>query len=120
MKSLSGAQLAVGEDPVAAHFEGAFKSLQGVDLGKAKADPKGSLAERVAFAQQAKEAEFRQSFMVTAAEASEVKSLASKAPQRRASAQPLNTRLSRWRCDGPLLLEMGRPRRPHGRPRSRR
>jgi len=78
VRSLSGAQLAVTEDPVAAHFESAFKSLQGVDLSsKAKADAKGSLAERVAFAQQAKEAEFKQSFMVTAAEAAEVKSIAS-------------------------------------------
>merc|ERR1711935_242242 len=38
----------------------------------------GNLAERVSFAQQAKDEEFQQSFMVTAAEAAEVKSLASK------------------------------------------
>lgn len=79
VKSLSGAQLAPGEDPVAGHFEAAFKSLQGVDLAKTKGDPKGTLAERVAFAQQTKEAEFRQNFMVTPGEAAEVKSLASKA-----------------------------------------
>merc|ERR1711972_109435 len=66
-------------DPVAAHGESAFQSLQGVDLSKAKGDAKGSLAERVAFAQQAKEAEFQQSFMVTPAEAAEVQTLAGKA-----------------------------------------
>jgi len=79
VKSLSGAQVTATDCPVASHFESAFKSLQGVDLNTAKADAKGSLAERVAFAQQAKDAEFRQTFMVTAAEAAEVKSLAGKA-----------------------------------------
>merc|ERR1712232_115875 len=79
VKSLSGEQLAAGDDPVAAHFEDAFKSLQGVDLMTSKGDAKGTLAERVAFAQQAKEAEFQQTFMVTAAEAAEVKAIVSKA-----------------------------------------
>merc|ERR1740121_479178 len=79
VKSISGAQLGVDEDPVAAHFNAAFASLQGVDLSTVKGDAKGSLAERVAFAQQAKDAEFQQSFMVTGAEAAEVKSLASAA-----------------------------------------
>jgi hypothetical protein len=78
VKSLSGQTLVAGDDPVAAHFADAFKSLSGVDLMKAKGDPKGSLAERVAFAQQEKEKEFQQAFMVTAAEAAEVKSLAAK------------------------------------------
>merc|ERR1712085_70738 len=45
------------------------------DQGNAK----GNLAERVAFAQQAKDVEFQQTFMVTAAEAAEVQALASKA-----------------------------------------
>merc|ERR1712050_422475 len=76
VKSLSGQQLGVSEDPVAAHFNAAFASLQGVDLSSVKGDAKGSLAERVAYAQQAKDLEFQQSFMVTAAEAAEVKSLA--------------------------------------------
>merc|ERR1719277_1045297 len=76
VKSLSGAQLAADEDPVAAHFNAAFASLQGVDLSAVKGDAKGSLAERVAFAQQAKDLEFQQSFMVTGAEAAEVKALA--------------------------------------------
>jgi hypothetical protein len=79
VKLLSGEPLAAGEDPVAAHFEAAFKSLQGVDVMTLKGDPNGTLAERVAFSQQAKEAEFKETFMVTAAEAAEVKSIASKA-----------------------------------------
>merc|ERR1719384_2187330 len=45
IKSLGGAQLAVDEDPVAAHFNSAFASLQGVDLTTVKGDAKGSLAE---------------------------------------------------------------------------
>lgn len=79
VKSLSGAQLKTGDDPVAAHFEDAFKSLQGVDLAKIKGNPAGTLPERVAAAQQAKEKEFQESFMVSAKEAAEVKSLAAKA-----------------------------------------
>lgn len=75
LKSLSGTALTVGDDPVSSHFETAFKSLAGVDLMTTKGDPKGSLAERVAFAQQAKEKEFQQSFMVTAEEAAEVKAI---------------------------------------------
>lgn len=79
LKSLAGQPLQAGEDPVSTHFEDAFKSLQGVDLASAKGDSKGTLAERVAFAQQAKEKEFQQSFMVTPTEAEEVRSLALKA-----------------------------------------
>jgi len=75
VKSLSGAQLGAGDDPVGAHFDAAFKSLQGVDLMTAKGNAAGTLAERVAAAQQAKEKEFQGSFMVTAQEAAEVKSL---------------------------------------------
>jgi len=81
LKGLAGDQLKAGEDPVAAHFEGAFKSLQGVDLASLKGDAKGSLAARVAYAQQAKEKEFQQTFMVTQAEVDEVRSLASGAKQ---------------------------------------
>merc|ERR1719229_939048 len=76
IKSIGGSQVDASEDPVAAHFNAAFGSLQGVDLSSVKGDAKGSLPERVAFAQQAKDLEFQQSFMVTAAEAAEVKSLA--------------------------------------------
>jgi len=79
VKALSGAELTPGEDPVSAHFNSAFGSLAGVDLSKIKGNAKGSLPERVAFAQQAKDQEFQDSFMVTKEEAAEVKSLASKA-----------------------------------------
>jgi hypothetical protein len=68
-----------GADPVSQHFEDAFSSLAGVDLMKAKGDPAGTMAERVAFAQQAKEAEFKQTFMVTAQEVAEVKKVVSQA-----------------------------------------
>jgi len=77
--SLSGDD--AGKDPVAAHFEDAFQSLAGVDLMTAKGDPKGTMAERVAYAQQSKEAEFKQTFMVSAAEAAEVKKVVSEAKQ---------------------------------------
>eukprot|EP00415_Alexandrium_ostenfeldii_P001337 UN1337 len=79
VKSLSGQQLAAGDDPVAAHFDSAFQSLAGVNLSTTKGNAKGSLAERVAFAQQAKEQEFQQTFMVSAKEAEEVKAIAAKA-----------------------------------------
>jgi hypothetical protein len=79
VKSLSGGTLAEGEDPVAMHFTSAFKSLQGVDVMTIKGNATGTLAERVAFSQQAKEAEFKSTFMVTKEEAAEVKSIASKA-----------------------------------------
>merc|ERR1712187_341285 len=79
MGALSGTTLETSDDPVASHFDEAFKSLGGVDLTKTKGNAKGTLAERVAAAQQAKDAEFKQTFMVTAQEAAEVKNLASKA-----------------------------------------
>jgi len=79
IKSLGGQTLTTSEDPVASHFDQALKSLQGVDLMSAKGNATGTLAERVAFAQQAKEREFQQTFMVTAAEAKEVKDLAGRA-----------------------------------------
>merc|ERR1711972_320428 len=79
VKALSGTTLEASDDPVASHFDEAFKSLGGVDLTKTKGNAKGTLAERVAAAQQAKDAEFQQTFMVTAQEAAEVKSIAAKA-----------------------------------------
>merc|ERR1712050_67234 len=79
VKSLSGTALEPGDDPVSQHFDDAFKSLAGVDLLKTKGNAKGTLAERVAAAHQAKDTEFQQTFMVTAQEAAEVKSIASKA-----------------------------------------
>merc|ERR550525_1591768 len=39
-------------------------------------DPQGSLAQRIAHAQQSKEAEFKQTFMVTAQEAAEIRAIA--------------------------------------------
>merc|ERR1712060_776619 len=79
VKSLAGEALTASEDPVAKHFNDAFGSLQGVDLMTVKGNATGTLAERVAFAQQAKEKEFQQTFMVTAAEAAEVKKIAAEA-----------------------------------------
>jgi len=76
---MSGKEPAAGADPVAAHFDSALKSLGGVDLMTIKGNATGTLPERVAFAQQAKEKEFQESFMVTAAEAAEVKKLAGQA-----------------------------------------
>jgi len=81
IKSLSGEAVGASDCPVASHFETAFQSLQGVDLATSIADPKGTLAERVAYAQQSKDAEFRQIFMVTAAEATEVKTLGEQAKE---------------------------------------
>jgi len=79
LKGLAGEQLQADEDPVGKHFNDAFKSLQGVDLSKVKANATGTLAERVAFAQQAKDLEFQQTFMVTPEEVAEVKKLVSQA-----------------------------------------
>merc|ERR1712012_525098 len=77
VKGMSGQAVATADDPVASHFNDAFASLAGVS--NATPDPKGSLAERVAYAQQLKVSEFKSTFMVTAQEAAEVKSLASEA-----------------------------------------
>jgi len=79
VKSLAGEGVSASEDPVAKHFNDSFATLQGADLMSVEGNPTGTLAERVAFAQQAKEMEFQQSFMVTAAEAGEVKKIASEA-----------------------------------------
>jgi len=79
LKTLSGEQLEAGEDPVSQHFTNAFQSLQNEDLASVKGDANGTLAERVAYAQQAKQAEFEQTFMVTASDAAEVKSIVNQA-----------------------------------------
>lgn len=79
LKGLAGDTVSPGDDPVASHFEDAFKSLQGVDLMTTKGDPAGSLAQRLAYAQQTKEQEFKTTFMVTKEEASEVKKIAQEA-----------------------------------------
>ncbi|CAE8679560.1 unnamed protein product [Polarella glacialis] len=77
VQGLAGGE--VKDDPVSVHFQAAFKSLQGVDLATVKGNAAGSLPERVAFAQQAKELEFQSTFMVTAQEAEEVRAIATKA-----------------------------------------
>jgi len=73
VKGLAGTPLTASDDPVAKHFDDAFASLAGVDLMSSKGDPSGTLAERIAYAQQSKEAEFKSTFMVTPGEVSEVK-----------------------------------------------
>lgn len=77
VKSLSGETITTADDPVSSHFTNAFASL--ADAAGAKPDAKGSLAERVAHAQTMKETEFKQTFMVTPQEVSEVKKLAAEA-----------------------------------------
>merc|ERR1711865_611952 len=62
-----------------AAFKSAVASLAGVDLMTSKGDAAGSLAERVAFAQQSKEQEFKQTFMVTKEEAAAVKAVVKEA-----------------------------------------
>lgn len=76
LKGLAGDAISPEEDPVTAHFQEAFDSLNGVDLLTVKGDANGTLPERVAYAQQAKEHEFQRTYMVSAAEAEEVRSIA--------------------------------------------
>jgi hypothetical protein len=73
VKSMSGASVPSAEDPVASHFTSAFASL--AEAGNASPDAKGTLAQRVAHAQVMKEVEFTQTFMVTADEVTEIKSI---------------------------------------------
>lgn len=77
VKSLGGETITTADDPVASHFNRAFGGL--ADAANAKPNATGSLAERVAYAQQVKETEFKQTFMVTVQEAAEVKKLAAEA-----------------------------------------
>jgi len=79
VKSLSGATVHSAEDPVANHFASAFASLAEAD--NASPDAKGTLAQRVAHAQLMKEVEFTQTFMVTADEVTEIKSIMKDAGQ---------------------------------------
>jgi len=79
LKQLEGKPLQIDDDPVSAHFNNAFMSLQGQDLSQVVGNTSGTLAERMAAAQQAKELEFEQLFMVTANEADEVRSIANRA-----------------------------------------
>jgi len=68
-----------GPDPLKAFFTKAFDDVSKADLTTVKGNPKGTIVERVAAVQQAKEAAFQSSFMVSAEEAAEVKKLGSKA-----------------------------------------
>jgi len=76
LKGLAGDAISPEEDPVTAHFQKAFDSLNGVDLLTVQGDANGTLPERVAYAQQAKEQEFQRTYMVSSAEAEEVRSIA--------------------------------------------
>jgi len=66
-------------DPITQQFNEAMLQLQHIDLMTAPSSRDGSIVERVAYAMQGREKEFRSSFMVTAQEAQEVRSLAQKA-----------------------------------------
>jgi len=65
-------------DPVTNEFLSAMNQLEGVDLMNTPANPNGTIVERVAASQQAREKEFQASFMVTSAEANAVRELAQK------------------------------------------
>ena len=52
------------DDPHLAHFSSQLNSLEGVDLAQLTPNENGSLPERVAFANQQKEKEFQETFMV--------------------------------------------------------
>jgi len=68
-----------GADPLKKFFTDSFDQVAKADLATTKGNPKGTIVERVAAVQQAREAAFQASFMVSAAEAAEVKSLGGKA-----------------------------------------
>jgi hypothetical protein len=72
VNSLAGKETA---DPVVSHFNKALGEIGAADLLSATPNDKGSIVERLAATQQAKEQEFKAAFMVTAAEAAEVKKL---------------------------------------------
>lgn len=66
-------------DPLKTFFTNAFDQVSKADLDATKGNPKGTIVERVAAARQAREAAFKGAFMVSAAEAAEVKALGAKA-----------------------------------------
>merc|ERR1711939_299253 len=68
-----------GSDPVKAFFTKAFDEVSKADLATVKGKADGNIVERVAAVQQAREGVFQSSFMVSAAEAAEVKKLGGKA-----------------------------------------
>jgi restriction endonuclease Mrr len=66
-------------DPLKEYFIKAFDDVSKANLATVKGNPSGTIVERVAAVQQAKEEGFKASFMVSAAEAAEVKKLGGKA-----------------------------------------
>jgi len=66
-------------DPIKAHFNKAFADIAASGDKKVAAKADGSIVERVAFVQQAREKAFQAAFMVSADEAAEVKKLGQKA-----------------------------------------
>jgi restriction endonuclease Mrr len=70
---------ASGSDPVKAFFTKAFDEVSKADLKSVKGKADGNIVERVAAVQQSREGVFQSSFMVSAAEAAEVKKLGGKA-----------------------------------------
>jgi len=75
--ALSGGKME--NDPITREFASAMQQLEGADLMTVIGNPNGSIVERVAAAQQSREHEFQKSFMVTQAEAQEVRELANQA-----------------------------------------
>jgi hypothetical protein len=65
-------------DPVAKHFESSFQNLASANLTSLKGNATGTLPERVAFAQQLKEQEFQEAFMVSKTEVDQIKTMVTK------------------------------------------
>ncbi|EER14422.1 conserved hypothetical protein [Perkinsus marinus ATCC 50983] len=76
---LAGDTVDASKDPVKNHFVNSFKDLKTQDVSKATADAKGTLIQRLAFDKRRSERDFERQYMVTKAEADEVRSLAKKA-----------------------------------------
>lgn len=74
--SMTGKQVA---DPIKSHFTKAFDEVSKTDIAKVAGKADGSIVERVAYVQQTREKAFQAAFMVSAAEAAEVKKLGGKA-----------------------------------------
>jgi len=67
-----GASGKKSEDPVLRHFADAIKSVETADWSKTRADPNGSIVERIANVKQQAESEFKKMFYVSKSEAAEV------------------------------------------------
>jgi len=64
-----------GSDPLKDFFQKSFDEVAKANLATTKGNASGSIVERVAAVQQSRESQFTTSFMVSAAEAAEVKKL---------------------------------------------